>query len=65
MAFSIPNLGLKSNILRKHEIFEFVQEPFPPDSLDVGWCMDVDCHIGEMLICITNEVHKLSTSRLS
>lgn len=54
-----------AKVLAEHEVLEVVQEPFASDSFDVGGRVHVDGHVGEVLVCVEQQLHRFSVSRLS
>lgn len=51
--------------LAEHELLEFGEKPLAADPLDVVGRVDVDGHVGEVLICVGQDVQRLSVSVLS
>lgn len=49
----------------EHELLQFGEEPLAADPLDVVGGVDVDGHVGEVLICVGGGVQRLSVSVLS
>lgn len=51
--------------LAEHELLQLTKEPLPSNPLHIVRCIDVDGYVGQMLVYLSQCLHKLSVSVLS